>query len=209
MIRRISMTALALMVALPLAVSGQDDLRMRVDRSTNPSDPDDVPNVTVTETSDGLRVATGPAVVLWRDGATASGQFTLGATFALEEPSGHTNYYGLIYGGNNLEGERQNYLYFLIGQNGTYIIKHRANNETVHDIVGRTAHEAIQQPTDGQSVNRLEVRVGAEQTEFVINGQVVHAAPMSGMAARTDGIVGIRINHQLPNTVVSNFTITN
>jgi hypothetical protein len=133
MIRRFSMAALALLLALPPAVGAQE-MQMRVDRSTSASDPDDVPDVTISTMGDDFRVATGPAAIIWEDGQTASGTYTLSATFTLEEPSSHANYYGLFYGGNALDSESQNYLYFLVAQNGTYIVKHRANDETVHDI---------------------------------------------------------------------------
>jgi hypothetical protein len=205
MIRRISMTALAFMVALPLAAQAQDGLSMRVDRSQNANDPDDVPEVTITAVGENFRVSTGPAVILWDEAHTASGEYTLSARFTLEEPSGHNNYYGLFYGGSALEGESQNYLYFLIGQNGSYIVKHRANNEVVHDVQARTPHDAIATPgADGTSVNELTVRVGAEQTEFAVNGTVVFTAPKSGMAARSDGIYGVRINHVIPSVLVEN-----
>jgi len=205
MIRRISMAALAFMVALPLAIQAQDGLSMRVDQSQNASDPDDVPEVTITPVGENFRVSTGPAVIVWDEAQTASGEYTLSARFTLEEASSHNNYYGLFYGGSALEGESQNYLYFLIGQNGSYIVKHRANNEVVHDVQARTPHDAIATPgTDGTSVNELTVRVGAEQTEFVVNGTVVFTAPKSGMAARSDGIYGVRINHVMPSVLVEN-----
>jgi hypothetical protein len=205
MIRRISMAALAFMVALPLAIQAQDGLSMRVDQSQNASDPDDVPEVTITPVGENFRVSTGPAVIVWDEAQTASGEYTLSARFTLEEPSSHNNYYGLFYGGSALEGESQNYLYFLIGQNGSYIVKHRANNEVVHDVQARTPHDAIATPgADGTSVNELTVRVGAEQTEFVVNGTVVFTAPKSGMAARSDGIYGVRINHVIPSVLVEN-----
>ncbi len=207
MIRRISMAALAFLVAAPLAaqVPGQ----MRVDQSTNAADPDDVPEVTVAAVGSGFQVNTGPAAVLWNDGNTASGQYNLSATFTLQEPSGHNNYYGLIYGGGALNGDSQNYMYFLIGQNGTYIVKHRANNETVHDIQGRTASDAIVQPgANGKSVNRLAVRVGSDKTDFVINGTVVFSAPKTGMAGRVDGIYGVRINHVIPGVLVEGLSVS-
>jgi hypothetical protein len=205
MIRRISMAALAFTVALPLAIQAQDGLSMRVDRSENASDPDDVPEVTITPVGENFRVSTGPAVIVWDEAQTASGEYTLSARFTLEEPSSHNNYYGLFYGGSALEGESQNYLYFLIGQNGSYIVKHRANNEVVHDVQAPTPHDAIATPgADGTSVNELTVRVGAEQTEFVVNGTVVFTAPKSGMAARSDGIYGVRINHVIPSVLVEN-----
>lgn len=209
MIRRLSMAALALLVAAPLAAQAPSGWEMRVDRSTNPQDPDDVPEVTVTTTADGFEVHTGPAVTLWNPSNTASGEFTLEGTFTLLEPSGHVNYYGLIYGASELEGASQNYIYFLIGQNGSYIIRHRANDETVHDIQGRTAHDAVRTPdANGQSVNHLEVRVGANETQFLVNGTVVHSAAMSGMAGRADGAYGVRINHVIPGVRVEGLRVT-
>jgi hypothetical protein len=207
MTRSILAAAVALLLAVPVAAQ---DFQMRVDRSTNAADPDDVADVTINAMGDGFQVITGPAAIVWQEGNTASGSYTLSATFTLQEPSGHNNYYGLFYGGGALDGERQNYMYFLIGQNGTYIVKHRAGNETVHDVQGRTPHDAIRTPgDDGTSVNDLEVRVGSDQTEFVINGTVVFTAPKEGMAGRTDGIYGVRINHVIPGVLVEGLGVSN
>lgn len=199
--------ALALMLVVPVDSAAQD-LRLRVDRSTNASDPDDVENVTITEAGSGFQVNTGPAAVVWDPANTATGSFSLSATFTLQAPSDHTNYYGLVYGGRELEGTSQNYLYFLIAQNGTYIVKHRANNEVVHDIQARTPHDAIVTPgDDGSAVNRLEVRVGSDDTEYLINGQVVFTTPTSGMAGRSDGIYGVRVNHRIPGVLVEGLRV--
>lgn len=209
MIRRISMAALALLVAAPLAAQAPSGWEMRVDRSTNPADPDDVPEVTFTSVDGGFEVYTGPAVTMWHPTNTASGDFTLEGTFTLLEPSGHVNYYGLIYGGGGLEGAQQSYIYFLVAQNGSYIIRHRANDETVHDIQGRTQHDAVATPDqNGQSTNHLQVRVGADETQYVVNGTVVHTAPNSGMAGRSDGVYGVRVNHVIPGVRVTGLRVT-
>jgi hypothetical protein len=101
-------------------------------------------------------------------------------------------------------------MYFLVAQNGTYIVKHRANDETVHDVQARTPHDAIATPdSEGRSVNELEVRVGADQTEFVVNGTVIHTVPNSGMAGRTDGIWGVRVNHVIPGVLVEDLGVSN
>ena len=206
MFRRFSMAALALLIAAPVAAQ---DFRMRVDKSTNAADPDDVPEVTIMEVGDGFQVNTGPAALVWKDSDTASGMYTLSATLTLQAPSSHNNYYGLFYGGGALDSDRQNYMYFLIGQNGSYIVKHRAGNETVHDVQGRTPHDAVATPgADGTSVNELEVRVGSDETEFVINGTVVFTAPKQGMAGRTDGTYGVRINHVIPGVLVEGLGIS-
>lgn len=209
MIRRVSSVALALLIAAPLAAQAPVGLQLRLDHSTNAEDPDDVPNVTVTASGDGFRVQTGPAVTAWNSNDMATGTYTLSGTFTLLEASGHVNYYGLIYGGGDMEGAGQNYLYFLVAQDGSYLVKHRAGNETTHDIQGRTPHSAVAAAdADGRSVNALEVRVGADATDFVVNGVVVFTAPKTGMAARTDGIWGARINHTLPATLVEGLGVT-
>lgn len=209
MIRHVSSVALALLIAAPLAAQAPAGLQLRLDHSTNAEDPDDVPNVTVTASGDGFQVRTGPAVTAWNSDDMATGTYTLSGTFTLLEPSGHVNYYGLIYGGGDLEGAGQNYLYFLVAQDGSYLVKHRAGNETTHDIQGRTPHSAVAAAdADGRSVNALQVRVGTDATDFVVNGQVVYTAPKSGMAARTDGIWGVRVNHVLPAILVEGLGVT-
>ncbi len=208
MIRRISMTFLALMIAVPLAAQ-TSGLQLRVDRSTDVNDPDDVPNVTIANVGSGFQINTGPAVTAWNSNNTASGNYTLSGRFTLLEPSGHVNYYGLVYGAGGMEGAGQNYLYFLVAQNGSYIVKHRAGNETTHDIQGRTPHSAVVTPdANGRSVNALEVRVGADATDFVVNGVVVFTAPKTGMAARTDGIWGVRVNHVIPGVLIEGLGVT-
>jgi len=209
MIRRLSAALAALLIAVPLAAQAPEGWQTRVDRSTSATDPDDVPEVTVTPVANGFEVRTGPAVTLYNTANTATGNYTLEGTFTLLEPSGHVNYYGLIYGGGAMEAAEQNYTYFLVAQNGSFVVRHRAGNETVHDIVGRTNHAAITQPgANGQSVNQLQVRVGASQVEFVVNGTVVHSAPKEGMAARTDGVYGVRVNHVIPGVRVENLRVS-
>ena len=208
MIRRISLSALALLIAMPLAAQAPAGWQLRLDASTNASDPDDTPDVEFMTAGSGFQINTGPAAVAWHSENAATGSYTLEGRFTLQAPSDHTNYYGLVYGGGNLDGERQNYLYFLVAQNGTYLVKHRANNETVHDVVARTEHDAVAVPDDsGKSVNELQVRVGENSTEFVINGTVVHTAEQSGMAGRTDGMWGVRVNHRIPGVLVEGLRV--
>ncbi len=128
MIRRISLVTLALLIAAPLAAQAPAGLQLRLDHSMSAEDPDDVPNVSVTRSGDGFQVRTGPAVTAWNSDNTAMGTYTLSGTFTLLEPSGHVNYYGLVYGGRELEGSGQSYLYFLVAQDGSYLVKHRAGN---------------------------------------------------------------------------------
>lgn len=197
MIGKLSLAALALALTSPVLAQAPEGWQVRVDASTNASDPDDVPTVKFIKMGPGFHVTTGPAAVLYSPANTATGPYTLKGTFHLMKPSGHNNYYGLMFGGNDLAGAGQNYLYFLVGQNGSYIIKHRGGPNT-HNVQPATMHAAVAKPDSaGASKNDLEVRVGADKIDYVINGTVVHTTPKSGMTARTDGIWGARVNHVL------------
>ena len=196
--RRFMLAALALAIAVPASAQAPEGWTFRVDPSRNPGDPDRSSEVAFAKMEPGFHVTTGPAAVMYNPANTATGTYTLKGTFHLMKPSSHNNYYGLVFGGNSLDGPLQNYLYFLVGQNGSYIIKHRAGNTMTHDIQPRTPHEAVAKPNaDGKSENTLEVRVGADKIDYVINNVVVHTTPKTGMTSRTDGIWGARINHQL------------
>ena len=197
MLARFLLTAFVVLLAVPVAAQAPDGWMVRVDRSQNAQDPDDTENLSFMTMGSGFHVTGGPAGTFWNDANTGSGDFTLSGNFRLMKPSGHTNYYGLIFGGSNLGAANQTYIYFLVGQNGNYLVKHRVGDE-VHDIQARTAHDAVNQPgADGQSTNALEVRVAGNTISYVVNGQVVHTTPKTGMSAMTDGLAGIRINHQL------------
>jgi len=191
------LTLLAAFLTAPLAAQAPAGWQVRIDKSTEANDPDDVPNVKVTTTGKGFRVTGGPAGTYWNSASRATGNFTARATFRLMKPSGHTNYYGLIIGGEDLATAKQRYTYFLVAQNGSYIIRTRTG-ETLQDVQSRTMHAAVSQPgADGTSTNALEVRVSGNQVAFVVNGTVVHTAPRTGAVAQTDGLAGVRVNHQL------------
>lgn len=133
----------------------------------------------------------------WNPANTASGVYVLKGTFTLIKPSSHTNYYGLVFGASGLEGAQQSYLYFVVAQNGTWLIKRRDGDAT-STVSPKTPSDAVKKPdANGQSTNALEVRVGADKIDFVVNGEVVQTEPKSGATAKTDGIYGIRVNHQL------------
>jgi hypothetical protein len=178
---------------------------MRVDQSNNASDPDDVPEVTVVPVEDGIQVTTGPAVTIWRAEQVARGSYTVSGRFTLLQPSSHRNFYGLIFGGRNLNSENQRYLYFMVAQSGEFVIINRIDNANTNHIETYTAHPAVLQPdANGRSVNELAVRVGADQVDFLVNGVVVHSAAKSGPLAETNGIWGVRVNHVLPGVLVEN-----
>jgi hypothetical protein len=203
-----SIALLACVAVLTIQVAGQVPAgwSVRVDRSTSASDPDNTPNLKFATMGKGFHVTSGPAGVFWNPANTTTGDFTASATFILTKPSGHTNYYGLVIGGADLGAATQNYIYFLVGQDGAFMVKHRAGDQ-VHDVKAATPNDAVRKPgADGRSTNALEVRVAGNTVSYVVNGTVVHTTPKTGMTAKTDGIVGIRVNHQL-DVHIDGFTV--
>jgi hypothetical protein len=189
--------AILLSVALaPLAAQSTAGWKVRADRSTSATDPDGAGKIQFMAMGKGFHAINPQAAVYWNPANTAKGNYTLKGTFTLNEPSGHTNYYGLVFGGSALDGPQQAYTYFLIAQDGTFLVKRRAGDAKTDDVVAKTANAAIKKPeANGKSSNVLEVRVLADKVEYAVNGTVVGSSPKAGVS--TDGIWGIRVNHLL------------
>jgi hypothetical protein len=195
--KRLLSFAFLLSVALaPLAAQSTAGWKVRADRSTSATDPDGAGKIQFTPAGKGFHAVNPQAAVYWNPANTAKGPYTLKGTFTLNTPSGHNNYYGLVFGGSNLEGATQNYHYFLIGQDGTFLVKKRVGDATTDNVVAKTPHAAIKKPeAGGKSTNVLEVRVQADKVDYVVNGTVVGSSPKASVT--TDGIWGIRVNHLL------------
>jgi hypothetical protein len=195
--RILAATSAALLLGTSLAAQSPQGWKVRADRSTSAADPDAAGSIHFTTMGRGFHAVNPQAAVYWNPSNTASGNFTLKGTFTLLKPSSHTNYYGLVFGGSSLDGPQQEYLYFVVAQDGTWLVKHRAGDAATHDVA-RGPNAAVKKPdASGKSTNALEVRVAGDKIDYVVNGTVVHSTPKSGMTAKTDGIYGIRVNHQL------------
>ena len=188
---------LALLVVAPLAGQSPQGWRVRLDRSTSASDPDAAGAVRFVVAERGFLATNPVAAVFWNPANTTSGTYSLKGTFTLMRPSGHVNYYGLVFGGRALEGPDQNYLYFMVAQDGTWIVKRR-NRGATEELSPKTPNDAVRKPdASGKSTNALEVRVASDTIDFLVNGTIVDTKPKTGRLATTDGIYGIRVNHLL------------
>jgi hypothetical protein len=197
MTRLASIAAFTLITAIPLAAQAPKGWLLRADRSASASDPDAPGAIKFSAQGSGFHAVTPQAAVFWNPANVATGNYTLKGTFTLLKPSDHTNYYGLVFGGSALEGPQQTYLYFLVAQDGTWLIKQRAGDLRTNDIA-KMRHQAVRTPgANGMSTNALEVRVMPEKIDYAINGTVVHSMPKTGATAKTDGLYGIRSNHRL------------
>ena len=189
---------LVLVTALTVAAQSPAGWKQRLDRSTSASDPDAAGAVKFVTMGSGFHATNPQAAVYWNPANTATGNYTVKGSFRLVKPSNHTNYYGLVFGGSNLDGPNQSYIYFTVAQDGTWLLKRRDGDADAPTIAGKTATDAVKKPgADGSSVNDLEVRVQATKIDYVVNGTVVHSTPKTGMTAKTDGLAGIRVNHML------------
>jgi hypothetical protein len=162
----------------------------------------------------GLHITAGPAAIYWNPAnAVDGGNYTVKGTFTQTKASTHPEAYGVFLGGQNLEAPNQSYLYFVVRQDGKYLINHRADDSTVHKIVDWTAHDAVKaMDADGKATNALAIVVGNEVLSFQVNGTEVKTLPRAvidagGNHSGTKGIAGIRVNHNL-DVHVDGFGIT-
>lgn len=150
-----------------------------------------------------LHAILGPAAIFYNPANTASGAFRAQGTFTLNKPSAHPEAFGLLLGGRNLDAENQDYLYFLVRQDGKFLVKHRAGDET-HTVIDWTEHAAVQRPgADGKAVNALAVESSANGVRFLVNGTEVGALPRG---VNTAGIVGLRLNHNI-DVIIDDFGV--
>lgn len=168
----------------------------------------------------GMHITAGPHAIYWNPANAASGTYTISASFGVRSAPLH-DYYGLIWGGKDLsDSAKVSYAYFLVGGDGTFLVKHRAGpssaserrgNPDVHTVIEKTPHAAIKAamkdgaPADGGTAsNSLEVRVATDSVRFFVNGTQVGAADAKNPMLPNAGIYGIRVNHNI-DTHVANF----
>jgi hypothetical protein len=196
--RLVSILLLVLFTIAPLTAQAPRGWMVRADRSTSATDPDAAGAIKFAAMGSGFHVTAPQAGVFWNPANTITGNYSLKGTFVLQRPSNHVNYYGLVFGGSNLEGSGQSYLYFVVGQDGTWLIKKREGDASARSVAGATPSDAVKKPdASGKSTNALEVRVMADKIDYIVNGTVVHSTPKTALTAKTDGLFGIRVNHQL------------
>src|ERR1035441_6530850 len=143
--RHVQIAVLALIALAPLVAQAPQGWKMRVDKSTAASDPDAPGDIKFVTMGSGFHATNPQAAVYWNPSNTAAGAYTLKGAFTLMKPSGHTNYYGLVFGGSALEGPEQSYLYFVVAQDGTWLIKRRDGDATP-SVSAKTASDAVKKP---------------------------------------------------------------
>jgi hypothetical protein len=144
----------------------------------------------------GLHATTGPTVILYDPEEDWEGPYTTKATLTMTKPASHQVAYGLFVGGQNLDTDKQRYTYFVIRQDGKYLIRKRTGATTASVGGDWADHAAIQKPNaQGGQTNELAIRVARDAVTFLVNGQTVATHPTSTVDAV--GISGLRIGHGL------------
>lgn len=166
--------------------------------SARPDGDGDVKNVKFVVMEPGYHLTLGPATILYREHDRMDGPFHTLATFHQMKKLKHPEGYGLIFGGQGLSDKEQKYTYFLVRDDGTYLIKRRNGENTSEVTKGWTAHPAVKKgDSQGKATNLLEIDAKQDPTkiEFKVNGRTVHSADAKTLD--TKGIVGLRANHNL------------
>jgi hypothetical protein len=165
----------------------------------------------------GLRVTTGPAVAYWNPANTATGDYTVKATFS--EPkymnvNDHPHPYGIFIGGNDMGTAAQSYLYCAAYGNGNFIV--RGFGPEAFQLNGRRgeANAAVHKAAGpGSPVTQdIAVSVKGDNVTCSINGAVVGTYKKSDVVAAgklksTDGVYGVRFAHNTDG-LVTGLTVT-
>ena len=168
-------------------------------------------NAKLEQTGDVLHVTTGPAVVYWKPENTASGDYTVSATF--NEPqymnvNDHPHPYGLFIGGNDMGTDQQSYLYCAAYGNGNFIVR-GFGPEPFQMNGGRGEANTAVNKAAGKNqpvTQQIALSVKGNKVDCSINGKSVasydkSALVTAGKLKSTDGVYGIRFAHNTDGTV--------
>lgn len=151
-------------------------------------------------------VRTGPAHILYQPGDSASGKYSVSATFEQLEAPTHPEAFGVFVGGSRLDDPAaRRYTYFIVRGDGKFMVKVRDGGET-RTVVPWTAHPGVpKQDASGRALYGMKVDVDGGTARVSVNG--VQITTISASQGPLDGVAGVRINHNL-HLVVTPVSIT-
>ena len=152
---------------------------------------------------DALHLTVGPAATYWNPANTATGDYTVKASFKQPKSSSdHPHPAGVFIGGKNLGTDTQSYMYCTAYGDGTFLIR-AFNGPTPTTVTKRQAHAAVQKAgADGSVTNEVGWTVKGEQADCIINGTSVASLKKAdivgpGKLDSTDGVYGLRVSHNM------------
>jgi hypothetical protein len=162
-----------------------------------------------------LHVTTGPATTYWNPANTASGDYTVKATFL--EPkfmalNSHPHSYGIFIGGNSLGTDQMSLVYCVAYGDGNALI--RGFGPGVFTLLGTSPNAAVHKAAGiNQPVTQeISWKVKGGRAECSINGAVVAGYDRAqlvgaGKLQSTDGVYGVRFTHNV-EAVITGFGMT-
>jgi hypothetical protein len=166
--------------------------------SARPDGDGDVNDIKFVIMEPGYHLTLGPATILYREQDRVDGPFHILATFHQMKKLEHAEGYGLFFGGKALTETGQRYTYFLVRDDGTYLVKRRDGEKMTEITKGWIAHPTVKKSdAKGRTSNLLEIdaKQNPQQVEFKVNGKTVYRADARSLDLK--GIVGLRANHNL------------
>jgi len=227
----ISVLALTLFAALATVTRAQDDEKVRAVAGGGITATGWQGKVDAGEASKGAKLTdakfsgsgstfqfhTGPAVTYWNPANTASGSYTVKATF--KEPkymnlNDHPHPYGIVIGGNDMGTDNMSALYCSAYGSGTFIVRGFGPAPFAASERRPTANPAIHKAAAaGEAVQQeIAVKVTPDKVECIINGTSVGSYPKAdlvgaGKLKSLDGVYGLRFAHNTEGEV-SGFAMT-
>lgn len=174
-------------------------------------------NAKLVKEGDALHATTGPAVAYWNPANTASGDYTVKATFREPQYMGLNNHphpYGLFIGGSDMGTDAQSYAYCAAYGNGNFIMRGFGPEPFRLNGPRGEAHAAVKKAAAKNEpvTQEIAISVKGDQVTCAINGTVVGTYAKSdlvqaGRLKSTDGVYGIRFGHNT-EAVVTGLTVT-
>ena len=170
----------------------------------------------LTQEGSALHVTAGPATTYWNPANTASGDYTVKATFTeprFMELNSHPHSYGIFIGGNNMGTEQMTLVYCVAYGDGSALVR-GFSGPAVFTLLGTSPNAAVHKAAGvGKPVTQeIQWRVKGGRAECSINGTVVAGYDKAelvtaGKLRSTDGVFGIRFTHNV-EAVIAGFGVT-
>lgn len=156
----------------------------------------------------GMHVTTGPAITYWNPANTATGDYTVKATFneaKYMEINDHPHPYGIVIAGHDMESDTPTYLYCAAYGDGRFIVRGfapggRGGTFQMNGRDGESNAAVHKAEAKGKPVSQaIAVSVKGDKVTCNINGTDVGSYTKEELAAKglksTDGVYGFRFAH--------------
>ena len=163
-----------------------------------------------------LHVTTGPAVTYWNPANTASGDYTVKATFRepkFMELNSHPHSYGIFIGGTDMGADPMSYLYCVAYGSGEVLVR-GFSGPSVFTLLRQSPNAAAHKAAGvGQPVTQeIAWRVKGGRAECLVNGTMIAGYDKSELIAAgklksLDGVFGLRFTHNV-EAIVTGFGVT-